>query len=382
MKINSDQQTECKIFKDLTRVTALIPTPVYWVAPDSTILGVNEYGLNTIGMAFEDFVGKTPYELYPKEMAEKIVKHNTQVIQEASVLSQEETIKDARNNVRHFMAIKSPLRNEEGKIIGLIGTSVEITAQKEAEHLKNLAEKQKAIAESKNAQLMQTLAAALSHEIRTPLTVLSVSIENLQKIIRETNKETHPIIENYFIKLKRVIKGAATLTRMILTNLKISASQKIEKKHFKTYSMTETVIQSLEDYSFKPEEAERVHWKDNQEDFLYLGDNTLTAHIIMNLLKNSFEAIKEARKGEIWITLNTAPKRFNELIFKDTALGISPSIQEKLFTQFQSTKSLGTGTGLGLTFCRLVMQAYEGEIFCRSEENKYTEFILRFPKHK
>ena len=40
------------------------------------------------------------------------------------------------------------------------------------------------------------------------------------------------------------------------------------------------------------------------------------------------------------------------------------------------------GTGLGLTFCKNLMDSAKGEIICEAEEDKYTRFILKFPKKK
>jgi len=80
--------------------------------------------------------------------------------------------------------------------------------------------------------------------------------------------------------------------------------------------------------------------------------------------------------GECRITLKKGEK-FNELIFEDTAKGISTDALPKLFTRFSTT--CRGGTGMGLAFCKMVMQEYGGDIICESELGKYTRFILTFP---
>lgn len=130
----------------------------------------------------------------------------------------------------------------------------------------------------------------------------------------------------------------------------------------------------------KGDERDLIHWDHQPQDFFYEGDLALTKHVLFNLIKNALWAMERANKGKIKISFNTAPRKFNELIFKDTGCGIPQDIQKQLFTQFHSTQATGSGTGVGLMFCRLVMEAYGGKIACRSVEGEYTTFILSFPK--
>jgi two-component system, CAI-1 autoinducer sensor kinase/phosphatase CqsS len=98
---------------------------------------------------------------------------------------------------------------------------------------------------------------------------------------------------------------------------------------------------------------------------------------LSNLVRNSLHAIKEAEKGDIKISLGTNGS-YNILKFTDTALGISAEELPDIFDQFASRKQLGSG--LGLAFCKEVMQVYGGDISCSSKFGEYTEFVLRFPK--
>ena len=88
-------------------------------------------------------------------------------------------------------------------------------------------------------------------------------------------------------------------------------------------------------------------------------------------------AIKEVDRGKIYINLEYG-KKFNYLIFKDTASGITTTALKTLFNQFNSTSK--EGAGLGLAFCKMTMQSYGGDITCESKENCYTKFILSFLK--
>jgi PAS domain S-box-containing protein len=151
------------------------------VAPDSTVLGVNEYGLQTIGMSSNDFIGKNPYDFYPKEMADKIVRHNSEVIEKNTVLSQEETIQNVLNQVKHFIAIKSPLKDAEGNMIGFIGTSIEITAQKEAERRES--EAQQYLTEQQS--WFSDTVKKVDHDINSLLSVMSMVLNGCEELPEE-----------------------------------------------------------------------------------------------------------------------------------------------------------------------------------------------------
>ena len=100
-------------------------------------------------------------------------------------------------------------------------------------------------------------------------------------------------------------------------------------------------------------------------------------HILFNLLKNASYFIKKAGEGNIKIWTGTQGPTI-ELHFKDTGTGIEPQVLKHIFTPFYITQD--NGTGVGLSFCKNVIQSFNGDIVCRSEVSRYTEFVLTFPK--
>jgi PAS domain S-box-containing protein len=125
------------LFELLHIVAPVLPVPVYWHDTAGVLLGINEQCLKAIGTSRE-IVGKSPYDFYPKKVADHILEHNKKVMQTEQILSQEEKIEDiTTKQVKYFAAVKAPLYDDGGKVIGIVGTSIDITAQKEAEQLKH-----------------------------------------------------------------------------------------------------------------------------------------------------------------------------------------------------------------------------------------------------
>jgi PAS domain S-box-containing protein len=123
-----------------------------------------------------------------------------------------------------------------------------------------------------------------------------------------------------------------------------------------------------------------------------LADETQIQQLLINLCTNAWQAMN-GRSGRILvrlagITLETAgvpaiaglkPGRFARLSVSDCGAGIDPQIRERIFDPFFSTKSVGEGTGLGLTVVHGIVHAHEGAIDLESELGKGTTFHIYLP---
>lgn len=184
------KKSKPKILDDLKRIAPLLPAPLYWEDRDAVILGANDICFAETGAKVSDaYIGKALYELYPKEMAEQIKRHNELVMETKKTLIQEEVIEDiSTKKIKYFTAIKSPLYDEDGEVIGIVGSSINITELKETQQ--KLAEKILEIekAHRSNIEFM----CMVSHEIRNPVgnilsfqTVMKELLESLQDCMHE-----------------------------------------------------------------------------------------------------------------------------------------------------------------------------------------------------
>lgn len=184
------KKSKPKILEDLERIAPLLPAPLYWEDKNAVVLGANDICFSETGAMVSDaFIGKALYELYPKEMAEQIKSHNEMVMETKQTLSQEEAIEDiSTKKIKYFTAVKSPLYDEDGEVIGIVGSSINITELKETQQ--QLAEKILEIekAHRSNIEFM----CMVSHEIRNPVgnilsfqSVMKELLESLQDCMHE-----------------------------------------------------------------------------------------------------------------------------------------------------------------------------------------------------
>lgn len=241
-------------------------------------------------------------------------------------------------------------------------------------------------------QTMKALGATLAHELRTPLGAIKSGIAGFKNylpelmngyllakknklLVTKMRKDHLEILPSILESIDNEANHASNIIEILLTNIKHA---EIQKENFQNFSITECVNYALDHYAFISNQRNKISWNSKDMDFIFYGDKLLIVHILYNLLKNALYFIEKAKKGniEIWLKKNI---KYNELRFKDTGLGISRSDLSYIFDKF-FTKNTHRGSGIGLSFCKMVMESINGKISCHSVEGEYTEFVLFFPK--
>ena len=243
-----------------------------------------------------------------------------------------------------------------------------------------------------NNEKLRTLTAfgdMIAHEMRTPLVSINMIGINLKRWLGPL-LETYEIASQQQLEIPYIDKRvrnklpdsaasiemessqAQQIINMLLANIegKKTISSQLGVCHIATL-----VNKALERYAFDLSDRTLIKF-DPSSDF-ELRANDFFINVIFNLIKNSLHQIKAADRGEITIWA-TEGEKHNELHFKDSANGISKKRLATLFKPFISDTR--HGTGLGLAFCKMVMESYGGSIRCESKEGEYAEFIMSFPK--
>lgn len=236
---------------------------------------------------------------------------------------------------------------------------------------------------------MAAAAGMIAHELRTPLLGIKSGAQALvnylpglvegYQLAKDNELLATPLRDRRLDELGGVsdrivseIDYANTIIDMLL--VKAGRENSLQNCTMELCSVAECLTEAIERYPFKsPREKGLIHW---EGDFQFRGSRLLMQHILFNLIKNALYIIATAQRGEITIWTESKDK-FNYLYFKDTAKGMSNQQLSRLFNHFYTTTFMGTG--LGLSFCKLVMHGFGGNIVCEAEEGKYALFILSFP---
>jgi signal transduction histidine kinase len=236
---------------------------------------------------------------------------------------------------------------------------------------------------------IMSLASHIAHELSTPLATIHTAVSSMKEYLpellktyrRERERGMVDVIPESLLDLLDTTPGMVLslvdrtnmLTRLLLMN---AAEDAEDRSDFVVFSVRKCIDEALRSYPFSAGEETLI--KVEGDDFEVKGSELLFSYVIYNLIKNALYAIDMAGKGEIILRLEQG-SRHHRLYLRDTGTGISPQVLPPVFDEFYSGKGAGRGTGMGLPFCRRVMNAFGGSIECRSSDGEYTELELVFP---
>ena len=105
--------------------------------------------------------------------------------------------------------------------------------------------------------------------------------------------------------------------------------------------------------------------------------------VLGNILDNAIKFTPDGGQIRLWAQLEDMTYPPTLLLgVSDTGPGISEKAHKKLFKKFQTDSSVRgrrKGTGLGLAYCKLVVEAHGGEIWVESQDGQGATFVLRLP---
>lgn len=371
-----------KYYKDIIN---MLPGHLYWKDKEGKFLGCNlEQAIDAGFKSPDEMIGKSDEDM-PWGIQAEYLRNIDQCIMEAKESTTLEELFELPDGTKKiYLSRKMPLYDEEENVFGILGISVDIT------ELKNTQDKLKKAEGRLDGMLV--LSSSMAHELRTPLAAISITATSLKKqlptLIGGYKKVRDDKDENYISDRQlKLISGSIDVilnsTRnsnqfinMILTNVMS------EENHIGKYdecSIKKCIESSIDEYAFPIGNREKIDIT-GVENFTFYGDENLIKHVFFNLLKNALYFIEKAGKGEIqvWTAQND---NSHQVYFKDTGWGIAKEKLPRIFDRF-FTANTHHGTGVGLAFCKLVMEAIGGSIQCESEQNSYTQFILNFQKVK
>lgn len=377
-----------EILAHLNEVLKLLPGSIYLKDIDGVYLGCNEYQAKMAGLDNSDLmVGKTDYQLPWKDLADSIREVDQRII--ASGVA-EEVVEQAvtyDGQLLTMLSIKAPFYDEEGNIIGIVGTSLDITERVKAEQRELEALEEKRKVEEAARRILMVLAGSISHDLRSPLLYID-SLNRDLKIALPLLLDQYDV-QDLTLKQKNALDSMTTISDKIddqiakmhaFINDNLKAIKQSTANHLKEDDLVDcqsykVIMNALDSYPFQPNERDLIDW-DRRYYFSFRGNPLLFMRVIFNLLSNSLYQINEVGYGRIYISSEQSDAG-HIIRFKDTAGGVSPTILDTIFEGYVSNKKYGTG--VGLAFCKMTMESFGGSITCHSIEGESIEFVLTFP---
>jgi len=283
------------------------------------------------------------------------------VLESGETMFLEETLGE-----RTFLTSKSPLRDEQGRVIGLIGIATDISERKQAqgklEQLVIAEQRLRAEAERANRAKDEFLA-IVSHELRSPLNAL----RGWSHLMLTGQPPERSLVERAAKAIKRNVDHQTRLIDDLLdTSRIVSGKLTIERR---TVNLVEIVLAALD--AVRPGAAAKhvdLRFTPDDSAISVVGDAGRLQQLASNLLSNAVKFTPE--RGSIAVLLLKNGERV-QMQVRDNGIGIAPEFLPHVFDRFSQADTSAArragGLGIGLALVRHIALLHGGQVRADSQ---------------
>lgn len=282
---------------------------------------------------------------------------------------------------RHYELRFSPLRDDDGTLIGAYQFVYDVTARFEEQA--RLADAEDALRQSYKMEAIGQLTGGLAHDFNNLLAGIQGSLEMIGTRLAQGRDGE---VEKYLSAAQGATRRAASLTHRLLA---FARRQTLEPRALVVNDLLNEMVELVQRTVGPAIEVESVAaaglWPT-------LVDANQLENAILNLCINARDAMPEGglltiETGNKWIDATTARQRDLEegqyvtICVSDTGTGIAKELMDKVFDPFFTTKPIGEGTGLGLSMVYGFARQSHGHVRIYSEVGQGTMVCLYLPRH-
>lgn len=274
---------------------------------------------------------------------------------------------DSNGNIRWLWSKAFPVRDENGEVIRTAGIVQDITERKKLE--------QKAVqlgVEQNTIKLLSDFIRDTAHDLKTPLTIISTSSYLLKKITDTQEQYRHiDIINRQVLHLKSMIEQLHSMSHIdVMSNL-----------DYKEIEIND-IVNAVHKIILPKANAKDIEVKFNLGEGPYkiLGDENYMFKAIYGIYENAILYTKE--HGHVEISTYIKDSDF-VIQIKDDGIGIANTEIDKIFNRFYKVNTARTsnasGSGLGLTMSKLIIEKHNGVIAVESLLGLGSVFQIKIP---
>ena len=373
--ITRQKEAELKLTAErnlLRTVIDNLPDAIYAKDAATRKIMANAGDLKNLGCQAEaEALGKTDFDLFPKDIAEAFFADDQVVLQTGKpVVNREEKIVRPDGEVRWLLTTKVPWHDAGGNIIGLVGIGRDITDKKHLEEQFLRAQRMESIGR---------LATGIAHDLNNILAPILISTA----LLRQKIQDDEGLV--MLARLEASAKRGADIVRQVLGFGRGLESQRVPVD---PQALIKDVMRITKETFSKSIQVEA----DVVPDVSFVsGDQTQLHQALLNLCINAREAMPNGGELKLrvcnfipdahFISLNPEAKPVPYVLFeaKDTGHGIPAEICGRIFEPFFTTKELGKGAGLGLSTTLSIVKSHGGFILVESEPGRGAAFQVYLP---
>jgi len=218
----------------------------------------------------------------------------------------------------------------------------------------------------------------MAHELRTPLATVNLMGDVLLGLAHgDLTEGKRRKLDELGLRLQNLVKG---MNRLIDTQISNAQLQRLPREQSVIHAKL-LVEEVVTQYPYKTSRERECVIVTIQQDFDFMGSRQLFSQVLTNLIKNALHSLAATSKvcehGDLRIDVGIHHGK-GRIAISDQGMGIQQDRLQRIFEPFYSTQT-GAGSGLGLTFCRNVVEAVKGRISVHSKPNEGAVFIVDLP---
>ncbi|MFI5133857.1 MAG: sensor histidine kinase [Chitinophagales bacterium] len=223
----------------------------------------------------------------------------------------------------------------------------------------------------------QKLLSVLTHEIMNsvaPISSLAETLKNrLQQSVAVLNNESGSV-DDLELGIETIKRRSEGLLKFAETYRNLNKITTLNLKKVYVRTLFENLLQLMQPtLEQKNIELETIL---KETDLVLEADTDLLEQVMINLMVNAIEAVKDRPHPRIVLSAYSTNNRKTVIKFADNGNGMPAELLEKIFIPFFSTKK--SGSGIGLSLCKQIMMLHKGNIQVQSVEGEGTAFLLQF----
>ncbi|MCS6851416.1 MAG: PAS domain S-box protein [Gemmataceae bacterium] len=349
-----------------------IPDLIFYKNRQGYYLGCNAAFERYVGRNERELIDRSDLDLFPSAVGQAMREKDRLVLESGRPNQCEEWLEYPDGRRVLVETLRTPFFRSDGRILGLIGISRDITGRKRLEeHLRH----------SQKMEAVGRLAGGVAHDFNNLLTAI---LGNLALVLptlppHDPNRRCLQATEQAAVRAAELTRQLLGFSRQTLLRLQPMFLQEV---------IHETV--AILSRTFDPRII--VETEVAPDIWPVQADAGQMSQVLLNLCLNARDAMPEGGRLRLEVRnvtidekyvqqhLDARPGDFVRLRVSDTGHGIPPEIRSRIFDPFFTTKEPGKGTGLGLAVVFGIVQQHGGWVTFRSEVGQGTEFDVFLPR--
>ncbi len=225
------------------------------------------------------------------------------------------------------------------------------------------------LAKSERESAWREMAKQVAHEIKNPLTPIKLSLQHLEKTVKDDSPDWKTQFEKYALVMQQQIDSLSAIASAFsdFANMPKGKLQDIDLRDVIRQAIL--LFEGYQDVVFETR-------FDQASPLMVQGDQEMTNRMIINLITNAVQAKLPGKTLNITVEINKKEKGW-QILVQDNGKGIDDEIRDRIFLPNFTTKS--SGMGLGLAIARSIAESMGGTISFRSDPGFGTTFLVFLP---